>query len=37
MEGLGNYSGTAWSDAYKTNACNTIGASEQTSFVDWID
>lgn len=35
-EGLGNNSLT-WTDAYKTKACATIGASEQTSFVDWID
>lgn len=39
-EGLGNYDANTngvWSDAYKKSACNTIGASEQTSFVDWID
>jgi hypothetical protein len=34
-EGLGNNSLT-WTDAYKTSARNTIGAS-QVSFVDWID
>lgn len=36
MEGLGNYSGTAWTDAYKTKARNTIGAT-QAVFVDWSD
>ena len=35
MEGLGNNSLT-WTDAYKTSARNTIGAS-RVSFVDWID
>ena len=34
-EGLGNNSLT-WTDAYKTSALKTIGAS-QVSFVDWID
>lgn len=34
-EGLGNNSLT-WTDAYKTSARNTIGAS-RVSFVDWID
>ena len=35
MEGLGNNSLT-WTDAYKSSACNTIGASQQTIFRDWI-
>ena len=35
-EGLGNNSLT-WTDAYKESACNTIGASQQTEIVDWID
>lgn len=34
-EGLGNNSLT-WTDAYKTSARNTIGAT-RVSFVDWID
>ena len=34
-EGLGNNSLT-WTEAYKTSARNTIGAS-RVSFVDWID
>lgn len=34
-EGLGNNALT-WTDAYKTSARNTIGAS-RVSFVDWID
>ena len=33
-EGLGNNSLT-WTETYKANARNTIGASEQTEFVDW--
>ena len=36
MEGLGNYSGTAWTNTYKSNARNTIGAT-QAVFVDWSD
>ena len=40
MEGLGNYSGTAWTDTYKANARNTIGAGTGNTtavFVDWSD
>ena len=37
MEGLGNYSGTAWTDAYKANARATIGAgtAQNTIFRDY--
>lgn len=37
MEGLGNNSLT-WTDTYKANARNTIGAGQTTVvFVDWVD
>ena len=34
MEGLGNYGGTAWTDAYKYTARDTIGAT-QVILKDW--
>lgn len=34
-EGLG-HNALTWTDAYKSSACNTIGASQQTIFRDWI-
>ena len=38
-EGLGNYDTTkgVWTDAYKEHACETIGASQETEIVDWIE
>ena len=39
-EGLGNYDTVnkgVWTDAYKTHACEVIGASQETEIIDWID
>ena len=39
-EGLGNYDTVnkgVWTDAYKEHACETIGASQETEIVDWIE
>ena len=39
-EGLGNYNTSLqgeWTDVYKEHACDTIGASQQTEIVDWIE